>query len=308
MEKFLKTRLGYSLAAVVATFLWGSAFPAVKVGYRIANIHRDDVFLQLEFAGYRFVLAACMLIVLCMVIDRRFFSITGQQVAFVIKLGIAQTFFQYLFFYIGISMSSGITSSVIAGTLTFFQLGLAGFLYRDTRISIIKVIAAIVGFSGVIFYLMMDNNTEVTLGFGAVFLLLAMFFSALGNVLYRKAPGLELKPLPLTAFQMFSGGLGLMMIGGVKVGFFPFNMSYDLTMNITYLALVSAVSFLVWNSVMTYNEAGKVSVYLFLIPIFGVILSSLVLGEHLHWYIFPALVLVTLSIIVTQKSGRHQLQ
>jgi drug/metabolite transporter (DMT)-like permease len=105
---------------------------------------------------------------------------------------------------------------------------------------------------------------------------------------------------------MLFGGLGLMMTGGMKVGFAPFNMTADLLYNLVYLALVSAVSFLIWNSIMTYNNASKVSIYLFLIPIFGVMLSSIILGEHLRWYIIPALVLVSSSVIVTVRSDKSR--
>jgi len=302
MIKFLKSPIGYSLAAILATFLWGSAFSAVKVGYKLANIQRADIFMQLEFAGYRFVLASCIIIALCLFINRHLLLITRRQFVFIVKLGFVQTFLQYVFFYVGISMSSGVTCSIIAGTLTFFQLGLAYFLYRDNEISIKKVIAAMVGFSGVVFYLAMDNNMKITFGFGSTFMFAAMFFAAFGNVLYRKSLILDLNPLPLTALQMFLGGLGLMMIGGMKVGFVPFDMTSSLLLNLLYLSLVSAMSFLIWNSIMTYNNASKVSVYLFLIPIFGVILSSIILGESLNWYIFPALMLVSISIVVTVKS------
>lgn len=299
---FLKKPIGYSLAAILATLLWGSAFSAVKFGYKLANIQRSDIFMQLEFAGYRFVLASCILITICLFINRHLLSITRQQFLFIIKLGFIQTFLQYMFFYVGISMSSGVTSSIIAGTLTFFQLGLAYAIYRDNEISIVKIVAAVVGFCGVVFYLTMDNQMRVTFGYGSVFMFAAMFFAAFGNVLYRKAPGLDISPLPLTALQMFLGGLGLMMVGGTKVGFVPFDLTSSLLLNLLYLSLVSALSFLIWNSIMTYNNASKVSVYLFLIPIFGVILSSIILGEPLHWYILPSLVLVCISIVVTVRS------
>ena len=302
MMKFFKSSIGYSLAAIVATFLWGSAFPAVKVGYRLANISSADIFLQIEFAGYRFVLAACILIVLSLLIDRRAFAFTRPQIIFILKIGFIQTFLQYVFFYIGISLNNGVTCAIISGTLTFFQLLLAFLLYQDSEISFKKVIAALVGFSGVLFYLTMENDMDIKFGFNSTFMFAAMFFAALGNVLYRKAPILDLKPLPLTSSQMFLGGLGLMMVGGTRVGFTPFDMSFGLLSNIFYLSLVSAMSFFIWNSIMTYNNASKVSVYLFLIPIFGVILSSMILGEPLRWYIFPALSLVCISIVVTVKS------
>ena len=44
-------------AAFFATFLWGSAFPSIKVGYSLMNIASGDSASQMLFAGIRFFFA-----------------------------------------------------------------------------------------------------------------------------------------------------------------------------------------------------------------------------------------------------------
>ncbi|MCC8016048.1 MAG: EamA family transporter [Clostridiales bacterium] len=46
-----------------------------------------------------------------------------------------------------------------------------------------------------------------------------------------------------------------------------------------YLALISAVAYTVWSLLLRYNPVSKVAVMGFTNPIFGVLLSALILGE-----------------------------
>ena len=45
------------LLAMVCCLLWGSAFPCMKIGYRLFSIPADSTGSQILFAGYRFTLA-----------------------------------------------------------------------------------------------------------------------------------------------------------------------------------------------------------------------------------------------------------
>lgn len=50
------------LLATVCCFLWGSAFPSVKIGYQLFSIPSDDYAGQLLFAGLRFTLAGVLVV------------------------------------------------------------------------------------------------------------------------------------------------------------------------------------------------------------------------------------------------------
>ncbi len=297
---FLHHPLGRIFVATLATFLWGSAFPAVKVGYGIIGIQKQNTFLQLEFAGYRFVLAALLLILLSAVVNRGAFTLNKRHILAVVKVGSAQTFLQYIFFYVGIGLSSGIDGAIIASSITFFQLGLAHLMYHDDKVSLRKIGAAAIGFIGILFYHVMKNGMVFSFGMGEACMFAAMFFAALGNLFNRQT---ALPVLPLTAFQMLLGGVGLVCVGALQVGFAPFDLSFQFLLILLYLSLVSAASFFLWNSIMAHNKAGSVSVYLFLVPIFGVTLSALVLGEKLDWFVFPALLLIAVSIFIAHRAA-----
>ena len=50
---------------------------------------------------------------------------------------------------------------------------------------------------------------------------------------------------------------------------------------------------------MKYNKVGKVSMYMFFIPVFGVLLSSMILGEAIHSF-----VLLGLACVVGNYCGK----
>lgn len=66
-----------------------------------------------------------------------------------------------------------------------------------------------------------------------------------------------------------------------------------------YMACISAVAYTLWGILLKYNPISRVAVFGFMNPVFGVILSAMVLGEKeqaqaskcgcpdtgMHWYI-----------------------
>lgn len=40
--------------ALLCCFLWGSAFPFIKIGYKLLNVSANDTPSQILFAGIRF--------------------------------------------------------------------------------------------------------------------------------------------------------------------------------------------------------------------------------------------------------------
>lgn len=70
----------------------------------------------------------------------------------------------------------------------------------------------------------------------------------------------------------------------------------------SYMAVLSAVAFSVWTILLKYNRVGLVSIFLFLIPIFGAGLSALFLNERiLEWKNLVALLLVCGGIVLATR-------
>jgi drug/metabolite transporter (DMT)-like permease len=105
---------------------------------------------------------------------------------------------------------------------------------------------------------------------------------------------------------MLFGGIGLMVLGASQVGWTPFSFDVSSALMLLYLAFLSAAGFALWNSVMKYNPVGKVSMYMFLVPVFGVMLSNLLLGEVINNMAAIALLLVVCGIIIVNRGKKER--
>lgn len=303
-KDFFTHPLGIVVSAAGATFLWGSAFPFIKLSYASLDIKPDEIGEQMLFAGYRFLLAGLLILILFLLLKRNM-KFRTETTKPLLKIGLFQTFLQYVLFYIGLSYSTGIQGSIIAGTTSFFQILLAHFLYPDDRMSRLKVAGLMVGFTGVIFANWPNGEYEIHFGIGEILLMGAMLAGAYGNILAKQGSA-KMEVIYLTAYQMILGSLGLIAIGAFTVGLVPFDFDLKSGLMLIYLAFLSATGFILWNNVMKYNQVGKVSLYLFLVPIFGVLLSSLLLGEALHYFVIAGLVLVVAGIVLVNRPSRKK--
>lgn len=298
-ERFFTSKIGVILAAVLCTALWGSAFPVIKMSYEVLQIEQGDTAAQVLFAGYRFFLAAILIFIFMLMIKRK---VTYQKgtIKPLLTIGFFQTFFQYILFYIGLSYSTGIQGAIIAGTISFFQIILAHFMYQDDKISVRKTVGLMIGFTGVVLVNITRGTFEFQYGFGEVCLTIAMISCAYGNILARNGAQ-KMNVIYLTAYQMGLGGAALLIVGIIFAGWMPFQFTpYSLGL-LLYLAILSSAGFVIWNNIMKYNYVGQVSMYLFLIPVFGVILSSILLNEVIHMFVVLGLLFVTSGIIIVNR-------
>jgi drug/metabolite transporter (DMT)-like permease len=299
-EKVFTHPLGIMAVATAATFLWGSAFPFLKLSYAELNLGKEDLFEQILFAGYRFVLASLLILLFMKLIGKRIAYQPGSLLR-VSRIGLFQTGLQYVLFYYGMSGSTGVQGSIIAGTTSFFQILLAHFMYAGDKISLRKITGLVVGFAGVVLVGVTKGTLTLQFGLAEICLLLAMFFGALGNVLSKKESE-HLDILYMTSYQMLLGGLALLTIGATASGVMPFELTWRAAWMMLYLAVLSAVGFVLWNTIMKYNKVGSISMYLFLIPVFGVFLSAALLGEELHLTVWAALALVVSGIVIVNRT------
>lgn len=300
-KKFFTHPLGILISAVVATFLWGSAIPLIKISYAELSIGSDEVYKQLLFAGYRFV-GAGLLIMVLMKIFRKKISYQKGSWRGIAKIALFQTFLQYVVFYIALSYSTGIQGAIISGTTSFFQIAVAHFMYKNDHFSIRKIIGLVLGFTAVIVVNLGKGEFDFNLDLGVWLLLAAAFFGAFGNVL-SKNESQRMELMYMTSYQMLIGGIGLFAIGASQEGLMPFVINLKALGMLLFLMFISATTFVLWNNVMKYNKVGKVSMYLFLIPVSGVLLSSLLLGEQISMLVILALVLVATGIVIVNREG-----
>ena len=141
--------LGVFLLATFSCFLWGSAFPSVKVGYQLFGIGSGDTASQMLFAGTRFLLAGIGVIVAMSVIRRRPLLPRRSSWGRILVLSLFQTTLQYMLFYYGIAHATGVGSSRVEATNAFFCVLIAAQAFPLERLTARKVLGCALGFLGV---------------------------------------------------------------------------------------------------------------------------------------------------------------
>ncbi|NMM63290.1 DMT family transporter [Clostridium sp. P21] len=300
-EKIFTDPKFVAIIATICCLLWGSAYPAIKIGYALFNISQSDVSSELVFAGYRFTIAGIILLIIAQKCGKSVFNISKKNVLELSLLGFTQTTLQYIFFYIGVANTTGVKSSIMNSTVTFFSVILAHYIYVDDRINKQKAIGCIVGFIGVIIVNFNNNLLNFSFSFlGEGFVIIAAFiFSA--SAIYGKKLTKSMDVIIITGYMLFIGGVVLVLIGVLfKGGVYHFTMESSLVL--IYLALLSSAAFSLWNLLLKYNKVGPISMFNFLTPIFGAVLSAIFLGEKiLEFKNIIALILVCLGIWMVNR-------
>jgi drug/metabolite transporter (DMT)-like permease len=306
MSFFTRPRHVFLLAGLCC-LLWGSAYPAIKQGYALLHISRNDLAAQILFAGYRFVGAGAWLLIFAKLTGKHL-RLEGAQVGQLAALGVFQTTLQYIFFYIGIANTTGVKASILNTSGVFFSVLLAHFLYHNDSLTWRKISGCVLGLAGVLAVnaggLLGQAHASDTgfswLGEGFVVLAALVLSSA---SLYGKRISQHMDSVVMTGYQLGIGGLVLVVLGwgagGRITGF-----TAPASLLLAYMAFLSAVAFALWGVLLKYNRVSTVALYSFLVPVFGAGLSALFLGESLlEWRYLAALVLVSLGIYRVTQEG-----
>lgn len=288
--------------ALLCCALWGSAFPCVKIGYEWLDI--TDTGSQILFAGYRFFLAGILTFIMGCIIEKRLLTMKKSSLPYILRQGFLQTTVQYVFFYIGMAYTTGTKGSVINAANAFISILAAPFFLKGDKMSWKKGIGCLIGFLGVIIINIEPGawGSGFTLK-GEGMILICTISYGISTVIMKMISHME-SPMTITAYQLLFGGALLTVIGfgtgGHLSGFDVKSMALLL-----YMALISAVAFSLWTLLLKYNPVGSVSIFGFSIPIFGVLLSALILGEQIiSFKNLAALIFVSIGICIV--NGRER--
>lgn len=287
------------LLALLCCALWGSAFPCVKIGYEWLDI--QSVGSQILFAGYRFFLAGVLTFFAGCLLEKRFMTIRKESVLHVAGIGFLQTTVQYVCFYIAMSHITGTKGSIINASNAFVSILLAHFLIKGERMTWKKGAGCLIGFAGVVLINAEGISGGVSfMGEGMMILCTIVYgsCSVLMKLISHRGTAMA-----ITAWQLLFGGFLLIVIGfasGGRISGFDGKSAALLL----YMAALSAAAFSIWTALLKYNPVGKVTIFGFSIPVFGVILSGIFLGESfLSVQSLSALACVSAGIVLVNLPG-----
>ena len=267
------------LVAVIALFccsLWGSATPFIKVGYELI-LPVKNVPSTILFAGVRFTFAGVITVLIYSIARRKFLYPQKKNLGKVATVSAFQTVLQYLFFYVGLSNTSGVKATVLSGTAAFFSLLIASLIFRQEKFTLRKMIGCVLGFAGIIFVNL--DGLDFTMNFtGDCFVLFSTIALAVSSVLMKRYSGAE-DPVVISGYQFIMGGIVMMLVGLAFGGSIVVDGAVAVAV-LTYLSFLSAVAYALWGLLLKHNPVTKVTIYNFMTPVMGVILSNLMLSEQ----------------------------
>lgn len=295
-------------SAMLCCLLWGSAFPLVKIGFSWLNISSEDIPTEILYAGLRFTLAGVIAIIITSLISGKFLRPTMKSLPKVFSLSMFQTILQYLFFYIGLSNTSGVKASVIEAMNVFVALIVSCLIFRMEKITAAKIIGSVIGFAGVVIINVSKGDLAGGLTLkGEGFILISTVAYAFSSVLMKHWSNEE-NPMMMSAWQFLLGGI-VMSILGFALGGRISGFDLKSVLLLIYLASLSAIAYSLWASLLKYYPVSRIAVYGFMNPVFGFILSAFLLGESEAFGLksIAALVLVCLGIYIvnyTKKTNK----
>lgn len=297
MQKYLTKRWSVISIAIFCAVLWGSAFPVLKVSYEELQMAPDDIPAKIVFAGLRFLLAGLILIVGMLFVNPRALIVARKQIVVLIIFGVVQTALQYFFFYNGLANTTGMKGAILASSGTFLTVILAHYFYVNDRMNWKKTIGLSAGFIGIV---LANWGQDFRLDFtftGEGFMILAALTGAVGTIM-AKEMAVGIHPFALTGWQLTIGSLLLLIVGIPQLeanAIIPTPLGWGLFI---YSAILSAVAFALWYSLLKYNKAGEISIYKFMIPVSGTILSAMFIpGEQVSLFVIASLLFVAVGFM-----------
>lgn len=281
----------YISLVIFTTFVMGVAFPVGKLGLSYST----PFFLM----GIRFALAGG---VLALIVRRKPQPAGWAMWGKAALIGLLQSAgvmgcAYYSMRWITSGESAIITCSNPLVVIVLSTLFL-GAKYRGRQ-----WIGVVLGFIGVVITFGVQMNFQPGTWIGLVG---AVFFAA--STLLIKRWGAEFDMNVLAAYQMLAGGIALLIMGGVtEHPYFSFT-SISVIVVLWLIIMGSIVQFSLWFYLLRSGDPAKTSAFLFLVPVFGLLSSWLLLGEKVAWYAGLGGAFICAGIFLVNWEGKPRVQ
>ncbi len=283
---------------VLACVFWGVGFPIAKIG--VEYIH------PFSFAFIRFFLVSIFFIL--------FFKLSPFNLVLKLKENFYILFFMALtgillygiFFLFALKFAKASDVSLISGANPIIT-SIVAYLILKEKTGALGVLGILISFLGVAFIVSNGTiNTLVNFSFnsGDLLMLFATTMWAFYSVLTKKAL-LRLDIFEAVCLTSFIGSLMFLPLA-IAFGHFQNFEKYPISgwLSIMYMVFFSTIfAFSAWYKGIEQIGASRSSIFVNLVPVFGVLTSIVLLKESLKLYEILGGTFVILGVILTNKKA-----
>jgi drug/metabolite transporter (DMT)-like permease len=298
-----KSQYNTVVLAILSCVLWSSAFAGVKIGLQYAS--------PLQFAGTRFFISGLLVLPFAIRRNPDYFKIIRANLRLILLFAFLQTFLQYTLFYTGINMIPSAIAAVVIGSQPLFIALVAHFLMPGDRMTWSKTLIILFGILGVVLVSFGKDSESLTgqIAFLGIAMMLGInVLSGFTNVLVASEKG-SIPPLVISSASMVIGGAALFLfsIPFEGIHFDPKPIPYYLSLG--WLSLLSAVAISIWITLLKRpgTVVSDLNLWKFLIPVFGSILSWILLpAEHPEPITLAGMIVIASSLVILNLSARRK--
>ncbi|WP_025209943.1 DMT family transporter [Hippea sp. KM1] len=286
------------LLLIAATCFWGVGFPIAKIG--VEYIH------PFCFAFIRFLLVSVLFAALFRLNPAVLFEKLRRNLRVLILMALSGIFLYGVFFLYALRFAKASDVSLISGANPIITAIIAWFVLKE-RLTALGVLGIVLSFLGIVFIVSKGNLgilLRMDFNAGDLLMLFATTMWAIYTVITKRSSK-ELTTSEAVCLVSFLGALMFLPLALFKCN--P-QMSYPLKAwgSLAYMVLFSTVfAFSAWYKGIAEIGASRASVFVNLVPVFGVITSVLLLNERLSLYELLGGLLVITGVIMTNKRAHN---
>ncbi len=283
------------LMTLAVMLLWGSLYPAVKLGFSAYGIaSTGDILL---FAGIRFAISGAAVCLWQFFRNRPALRTTKTALGPVLMSGLFAIVLHYSFNYLGLNLTDSSKTALMKQIAPLLYVCLSFLFFREDRLTIRKLIAALVGFAGII-ALNLDGG-RFHFQAGDALILAASFCTVASNVVSKKALK-QVEPVSMTGVSQLSGG-GVLLLLGLAMGG-RLHISWQSAPILLFICLATIISYCLWYSVVREGELSRLFIIKFAEPVFACLIGACLLGENImKAQYLAAFLLISLGVCISQK-------
>jgi drug/metabolite transporter (DMT)-like permease len=213
---------------------------------------------------------------------------------------------QLSMFYFGLSKSNASRGTLIVNLLPFWILFLAHFFIPGDRITRRKFFGILLGFSGVAFMFAENKGVAADFRTGDLIILSATVIWSC-SVIYLKRIISAFSAFQITLYSMGFAVPVFLLEALLWDAPMVSKLDFKIIGAVLYQSLITATfGFVTWNMLLKKYGAVALHSFIFIMPIAGVALGGLLLGEPITFKLLIALALIVAGILVVHLKPRKE--
>jgi len=295
-----RERIAVVVCYVTLCVIWGTTYNAIKLAV--------EVFDPFFYSAVRFILSGLIMLALGAVLRVPFPRRVAEYVPLVVTGLMLLVAGNGLLSMAAMEVPSGITS-VISPLAPIVIALMVYFVRGEERLNWSGWIGVLLGAAGVILIFLEEiQQASLIKARGALLLMGCCFFWSLASVIQRRYARLP-HPILVAAFQMLSGGLGLMAVFAFRGAPTHAPVTMQAIGAVAYLVIVGGcVGFYCWAYLISKIPVAQAATYGYVNPGVALLIGWMWLGEQFKANQLTGMGLALVGVVIVNFGKRPEAQ